>query len=158
LKVYEDRVRYRARRELAERDTAEVARELAAWISRLDPADEQYEHNLLEALWSQQRRDRVDPALLERLLRANDYRARAAATRVLRYSLHRVSDPIALLRRQVNDEHPLVRLEGVVALSFVSDARAAEAALDALRHPMDYYLDYGLKETIAGLERYWSPI
>jgi glucose/arabinose dehydrogenase/azurin len=157
LKVYEDRTRYRVRRELRERDDTEVARELVRWIERLDQSDPEHERHLLEALWAQQARDMVDPHLLERLLRAGDPRARAAATRVLRYSLHRVGDPLALLRPQVNDPHPLVRLEGVVALSFVRDPGAAELALEALHHPLDYYLDYGLKETLAGLEEVWKP-
>ncbi|HEX6068974.1 MAG TPA: PVC-type heme-binding CxxCH protein, partial [Longimicrobiaceae bacterium] len=157
LKAYEDRTRYRARRELRERGRDEVLREVASWIGRLDSNDAGYEHHLLEALWVQQSHDRVDPALLGRLLRASDHRARAAATRVLRYSLHRVGDPLELLQPRVHDDHPLVRLEAVVALSFIPDARAAEIALEVLRHPMDYYLDYGLSETIGGLEATWKP-
>lgn len=156
LREYEDRTRYRARRELRERDREEVSAELARWLDRLDPADPEHEHYLLEALWVQQARDMVDAELLQRLLRASDYRARAAATRTLRYSLHRVDDALALLQQQVNDPHPLVRLEGVVALSFVHEARAAEIALEALRHPTDYYLDYGLRQTLRGLERKWK--
>ena len=158
LKVYEDRTRYRVRRELRQRDHDEVQRELARWVSSLASDDPQHEHHLLEALWVQQSLDRVDPELLKRLLRAQDHRARAAATRVLRYSQHRVDDVLGLLQTQVNDEHPLVRLEGVVALSFVPDARAAEVALEALRHPVDYYLDYGLGETLTGLEQQWKPV
>src|SRR5262249_57616026 len=30
-------------------------------------------------------------------------------------------------------------------------------ALQALSHPRDYYLDYGLKETMTTLEPYWKP-
>ncbi len=157
LNEYEDRTRYRARRELRERPWAEVQVALDRWIVRLDTQHAEYEHHLLEALWVQQARDAVDDELLQRLLRADDHRARAAATRTLRYSQHRVNDPLALLRQQVNDPHPLVRLEGVVALSFVRDARAAEVALEALRHPTDYYLDYGLRETLRGLEDQWKP-
>src|SRR5262249_33258439 len=67
------------------------------------------------------------------------------------------ADPIGLLEPRVNDENPRVRLEAVVALSFFTEARAAEVALEALRHPTDYYLDYGIKETLTTLEPYWKP-
>ena len=59
----------------------QAEREVDAWMARLDASEPGYEHNLLEALWVQQSRNRVDPALLQRLLRANDHRVRAAATR-----------------------------------------------------------------------------
>src|SRR5690606_6848778 len=34
---------------------------------------------------------------------------------------------------------------------------AAELALEALKHPVDYYLDYALGETISTLEEQWKP-
>jgi glucose/arabinose dehydrogenase/azurin len=158
LREYEDRTRYRVRRELRERDRALIRQELARWIDRLDPADPAHEHLLLEALWVYQSRDLFEPQLLERLLRAEDHRARAAATRALRYWLDRVEDPLEILRRQVVDAHPLVRLEAVVALSYLPSAEAAAIALLARRHPSDYYLDYGLGQTIVALEKHWMPV
>ena len=157
LTLEEDRERYRVRRELRERDDAEVAAALERWIAALDPANPRHEHHLLEALWVRQGRDRVDSALLDRLLAAQEPLARAAAVRTLRYSQHRVDDVPGRLRRAVADAHPLVRLEAVVALSFIPDAEAAAIALEALRHPMDYYLNYGLGETLATLEPQWKP-
>ena len=50
--------------------------------------------------------------------------ARAAATRVLCYWRDRVEEPLELLRKQVNDEHPRVRLEAVRALSFFNSQEA----------------------------------
>jgi putative heme-binding domain-containing protein len=38
----------------------------------------------------------------------------------------------------------------------LKDSRAAEIALQSLEHPSDYYLDYGLKETMTTLEPYWK--
>jgi glucose/arabinose dehydrogenase/azurin len=158
LWAYEDRARYRVRRELRERDRDEVRRELDRWVADLDAADPAHEHLLLEALWVYQSRGLFEPNLLERLLRADDHRARAAATRALRYWLDQVDDPLPLLRRQVRDEHPRVRLEAVVALSYLPGADAAESALLALQQPTDYYLDFGLGETITALERHWKPV
>ena len=60
----------------------------------------------------------VDVELLKRLLTSKDFRARAAATRVLCYWRDRVPDALGLLRTQAADESPRVRLEAVRAASF----------------------------------------
>ena len=158
LKTYEDQVRYRVRRELRLHDAAEVQEALGAWIDGLDPDAEDYEHYLLEALWVHQTHNLINTGLLEQLLDAEDHRARAAATRVLRHWRRDIADPLALLARQVRDPHPLVRLEAVVALSYMDLAEAAFHALEALDSEMDYYLDYGLNETIRALKPKWEPV
>jgi glucose/arabinose dehydrogenase len=157
LATPEDRTRYRVRRELRVRDREEVRAALTRWTAGLDPAAPDYEHLLLETLWVQQGREIVDPALLERLLDARDPRARAAATRVLRYTMDPANAPLERLRARVADPHPRVRLEAVVALSHVPSAEAAEVALEALRQPVDGYLDFGLSATVTALESYWRP-
>jgi glucose/arabinose dehydrogenase len=155
LKTYEDRTRYVVRRELRGRDTKDVLPAVDKWIAALDTKDAEYPRHLLEALWVQQQHDAVDRELLRKLLRSDDYHVRAAATRVLCYSHHRVDDPLALLQAQINDDHPRVRLEAVRALSFF-DGNAAEKALEiaveALVHDQDDYLEYATKETMATLE------
>jgi putative heme-binding domain-containing protein len=156
LKTYEDRTRYRVRRELRDRNKDEVASALKKWVAGLDASDKDHEHHLLEALWVYQSVNVPEAGLLKHLLRAKDYHARAAATRALRHWREAVPDALDLLQAQVNDEHPRVRLEAVVALSYFKDARAAELALLALNRPRDYYLDYGLKETMTTLEPYWK--
>lgn len=155
LKTYEDRTRYTVRRELRDRDTKEVLAAVDRWIAGLDEKDEAYWHGLLEALWVQQSHDSVDRELLRKLLRCPEPRARAAATRVLCYSHHRVDDPLTLLQTQINDEHPRVRLEATRALSFfdgLAAEKAIEIAVEGLLHPQDEYLDYAMKETMATLE------
>jgi glucose/arabinose dehydrogenase len=156
LKVYEDRTRYRARRELRERPAAEVLAALSKWTEALSPSEPDYWHHMLEALWLHQSLDDVDPALLKKLLTCPEPRARAAATRVLCYWRDRVEDPLGLLRTQVNDKHPRVRLEAVRALSFFDgkDASAAqEVAMESLLQPQDYYLEYTLNETNKTLDK-----
>jgi putative heme-binding domain-containing protein len=159
LKTYEDRTRYRVRRELRDRDKKEVAAAVQEWVAgmmRDKLKDPEREHHLLEALWVYQTVNVVEPNLLRQLLRASDYHARAAATRALRHWRESVPDALDLLEAQIKDEHPRVRLEAVIALSFFKEARAAELALLALNQPRDYYLDYGLKETLTTLEPYWK--
>lgn len=155
LKTPEDRVRYRARIELSGRDTNEVVASARRWVNALDPADPEFEHHLLEALWVQQGHTVVDRPLLERLLGANDFRARAAAVRVVRHMRREITDAQALLAQAVGDEHPRVRCEAVVGLSFFPNAAAAEAALGALSQPMDPFLDDALHETLVTLDPHW---
>jgi glucose/arabinose dehydrogenase len=156
LKTYEDRTRYRVRRELRDRPTGPVMAELDRWVAALDEKDADYWHHRLEALWLRQQHDVVDEAMLKELLRCPETRARAAATRVLCCWRDRVKSPLELLRTQVNDEHPRVRLEAVRALSFFQgdDATTAqEIATESLVHPQDAYLEYTLNETNKTLDQ-----
>jgi putative heme-binding domain-containing protein len=156
LKEPEDRVRQRVRVELSGRKTEEVIPALRKWLAGLDKNDRDYEHHLLEALWQHQSHDVVDEDLLRRELRCAEPRARAAATRVLRYWRDRVPGALDLLQVQANDEHPRVRLEAVIACSFFDDAKAATIALDALKHPRDEFIDFGVKETMTQLDGQWK--
>ena len=87
------------------------------------------------------------------MLRSPDYRARAAATRVLCYWRDRVEKPLELLRQQVTDEHPRVRLEAVRALSFFNSQAAIDVAVESLHLRQDDYLKYTFNETMNTLER-----
>ena len=153
MKLPEDRTRYRARRELAARDSKEVIAAVNQWTRSFNAGQDDYEHLMLEALWLHQTHNHVAPQLLDQLLNAKDHRARAAAVRVLSYWLDEVKEPLALLKKRVNDDHPRVRLEAVRALSFLSGEDAIEVALDALNHDMDDYLQYTLDETMRALEQ-----
>ena len=154
LKEPENRLRYRARIELGARDTAEVLSALRTWTAGLDPKDARYEHQMMEALWVHQWHNRVDEALLRRMLRSEDPWARAAATRVLCYWRDRVANPLALLRVQADDPHPAVRLEAVRASSFFQTAEAAEVALESLNHPQDRFLEYTLDQAMNTLDAF----
>ena len=81
LKAPEDWTRHFAKRALKDNHAA-IPPALKAWIARLDRADPDYEHHLLEALWTYQAFDVVEPGLLNTLLHARDHHARAAAVRV----------------------------------------------------------------------------
>ena len=156
LESPEDRVRYRARIELSARDSEEVVAAAALWLAGLDAAAPDHEHHLLEALWLHQQHNRMDRDLLVRLLNAGEPRARAAATRVLRYGRHHLPDALDLLAAQVHDDHPRVRLEAVVAASFFDSAAAQSVALEALKYPTDKFLDHALNETTRALEPHWK--
>lgn len=149
----EDRVRYRARIELGGRETKQVMAALQKWMGKLVASDPQFEHQMMEALWLHQSHNVVNEDLLARMLRSPDFRARAAATRVLCYWRDRVARPLDLVRTQINDVHPRVRLEAIRALSFFHDQAALAAAIELLAHPDDEYLRFVFNETLNTLER-----
>ncbi len=159
LKEPEDDARTRAKIELGKYDSAKVIAAVNKWAAKLDKKDQAYEHHLTEALWVHQWHNVVDEAFLKKMLRSPDYHARAAATRVLCYWRDRVKDPLGLLKVQVGDESPRVRLEAVRACSFFKTSKAAEVALEVLEKETDpkkpdYYIKYCLDETMKALDKY----
>jgi glucose/arabinose dehydrogenase len=152
LKAPEEYTRDQAKRELRLHDTREVTAAVERWVPGLDRADKDHPHQLLEALWVCQYHDAVNGGLLTRLLGSPEPRARAAATRVLCAWRDRVPDVMGLLRDGVNDGYPRVRLEAVRALSFFGTREARDVVAEARKHPMDDYLEYALKETLATLD------
>ena len=153
LKEPEDRTRQRVKIELSARPAGEVIAALTRWTAGLNAAEAECEHHRLEALWVHQLMNVPNEPLLRELLRSGDYRARAAATRVLCYWRDRVKDPLGLLATLVVDKHPRVRLEAVRACSFFDSRKAAEIALESVNLPQDYYLKYTLDETLKTLEK-----
>ncbi len=150
---YENTTRHFARRELQQRRPDEVVPALEEWVAALEPADPRHERLLLEALWIYQGLEVVEPDLLYKLLQTEDYRARAAATRVLRYWQDKIDDSIDWLAKLVEDEHIRVRMEAVLACGFSSSGRAPEVALQAARFPMDTGMQKALDDTMGFFER-----
>jgi putative heme-binding domain-containing protein len=157
LKDPEQWTRDKVRRTLAERDHKEVAAALAKWVANISTEDPAAEHHLLEALWSYQTIDVVEPDLLRRLLRAKDPRARGAATTVLGYWQDHLPDTLALLAAQVRDENIQVRLSAVLAAQRIPSAGAFAVALNALDQRTDDMLTFELRKTALVLQRYWYP-
>ncbi|PHI19357.1 dehydrogenase [Lewinellaceae bacterium SD302] len=137
LKLPEYRSRYRTRRELRGRDADLVAAALSQWIKNLSPRDQNYEQHLTEALWVSWGINRIDERLLDQLLDARDFRARAAATRVIRYTHHRLENAKALFLRAALDEHPRVRTEAMIAASWLDEATGDEILTAVFEQAMD---------------------
>ena len=166
LESSEDRTRYRVRRELRERPKADVLAATRAWLDDLDAREQsagpdanrsEIEHSRLEALWLHQNLNVVEPVLLGRMLDSPEPRARAAATRVARFWRRELDEPLRVLADRLEDSFPRTRLEALLGLSYLESEPAALAALGALDHPTDYYLDYVLGETVDTLEDFWLP-
>ena len=139
LKLPETRSRYRSRRELREHPSDQVVSALGTWTATLDSADPRYEHHLLEALWTTWGLNAVDQDLLRHLLKAKDFRVRCAAVRVLRYTTHLFPDHRKLLMAAANDPEGRVRLEAVIAASWMNNGAAKKIVAAAKAHPLDHW-------------------
>ena len=151
LTLPEYRTRYRTRRELRGRDASEVGEHIQPWVASLDKTDPRYEHHLLEALWVSWGLNQVDQSLLRQLLQAEDYRARAAAVRVLRYTGHQVEDQADLLMQAARDEHGRVRLEAIAAASWLDKEVAIPIVEEAGKKPVDRWITPAYETALAHL-------
>lgn len=145
LKLPEYRSRYRSRRELRAHPADQVLAGIKTWISKLDPKDPGHEHHLLEALWTTWGLNSVDDALLRQLLHAKDFHVRAAAVRVLRYNTHRLTDHPELLATAASDPHGRVRLEAIVAGSWLDNAVGKKTVALAASQPLDPWITAAAK-------------
>lgn len=161
LKEPELRTRYRTRRELRDHPASEVLPAVKAWVAALDKNDANYEHNVLEALWTTWGLNEADETLLRQMLEAKDFHARAAAVRVLRYNTHRIADHAALLEKAAADEQGRVRLEAIVAASWLPNTAAAKKIVAiASAKPLDVWSQGAAKtaaDRLAGIAEVEKP-
>ncbi|EDY84266.1 putative membrane-bound dehydrogenase domain protein [Verrucomicrobiia bacterium DG1235] len=151
LKLPEARARYRTRRELRGRSASEILPALETWIQRLDASSSRYEHHLLEALWTTAGINELDTRLLRKLLEAQAPQARAAAVRLLRNHHYNFPDHTALLLDAANDPHPRVRLEAIVAASWLDNPDGRSIAEAAGKHPLDDWMTKAYQQALSNL-------
>jgi mono/diheme cytochrome c family protein/glucose/arabinose dehydrogenase/lysophospholipase L1-like esterase len=160
LKLPEYRARYRSRRVLRNRNTEEVLAATKAWVEKLDAEDPHYERYLREALFVMWGADRVEEDILDAAMAADDYRLRAAAARVVRYLGHRMGDQAERLATLAADPNSRVRMEALVAATWLERGRAEEIIEVVAAQPTDELTDQILKHAraqVAG-ERYEEPV
>jgi plastocyanin len=148
LKRPEYRYRYWAKRELREKDAAEVKQALDTFVAQLDKNDARYRHHQVEAFWAYRNVGASNPDLLEELLTCDEHHARAAATRQLRYASGELPNAMALLNKSANDTNGLVRMEAIIAASYIGTRESVEAAVDVLKHPSEVYLKYAIQTAL----------
>lgn len=140
LKLPEYRTRYRTRRELRGRPASEVLPAVKAWVAKLDRNDPNYEHHLCEALWATWAQQAPDAALIKQLMSAQRHEPRAAAVNVVRHARHRIPNAAALLEQAALDAHPRVRLEAIVAASWLDNTEGAGVVFESLKQPLDTWM------------------
>jgi mono/diheme cytochrome c family protein/glucose/arabinose dehydrogenase len=137
LKLPENRSRYRTRRALRDFPIAKVMPALKSWVAKLDKNDPRYEHHVLEALYVTWGLNKVDVDLLKQVLASKDFRARAAGVRVIRYNYHMIPDHPAMLEKAATDLEGRVRLEAIVAASWLDNAVGKKVVALASAQPLD---------------------
>jgi len=150
-------VRRNAQRRLFDLPTAKVVESVDTWLAALDRTAPDYERLVLFAVGVLEAHEVVRPKLLSQLLEADDPRVRAYGVRVVGNWASRLDRPLDLLRQSIRDAHPRVRLETVVACSYVDSPHAIEVAAQAVDMPMDRFLDYALKQAVVALKPKWLP-
>ncbi|HZK81246.1 MAG TPA: HEAT repeat domain-containing protein, partial [Humisphaera sp.] len=157
LRSSEDFTRMRAKSAMRERGPTAVVPALAAWVSAIKPRSASADHDRLEALWTYESLDVVEPQLLDRVLNAKDYHARAAAVRVLSHWAPQIPNALDLLTTAVADEHPRVRLEAIRALAVIPSPQSIVIVERVLEKEMDGNLEWALTRTARDLESVWMP-
>ncbi len=130
---------------------------IGKWVAGLNPDDPQLEHKLFEAIGVYESHEVVNRPLLDRLLKAKNYQARAYATRVAGRWHDRLKNPLSRLRQSAADEHPRVRLEAIVAVSDVRQAEAMAVATQAADGPTDRFINFAFTQTVHALASHWKP-
>ena len=140
LKLPEYRTRYRTRRELRGRPAAQVIPVVKAWAAKLDRNDPNYEHHLCEAMWVTWAQNKPDVALIQQVLSAQKHQARAAAASVVRFAHDKIPNAAELLAQAARDPHPRVRLEAIVAASWLDNIEGVGVVFEAMKQPLDQWM------------------
>src|SRR5207247_671143 len=69
----------------------------------------------------------------------------------------RLTNALSLLRPLASDPHPRVRLQAIVASTYVASSDAIEIAAIASEHLTDRFLEYALNQAVFALKPYWLP-
>lgn len=141
-------VRGQAKRLLFDRERGEVIAAAGRFV-----AGEVDDRVLLDACGVFEAHGAVRPDLVKRLVGSEDARVRAYGARVAgKWGM------LDVLRGTVRDVNARVRLESVVAASYVEDARAVEVVVAALDAERDGFLDYALRASARALQGRWAGV
>ena len=151
------RTRQLAKLRLMDLPKAEAIAATQKWIDALKPDDPEIEHKLFEAIGVFESHEVVNRPLLDRLLKAKNYQARAYATRVAGRWHDRLKKPLSRLKQSALDKHPRVRLEALVSVSDVRQAEAMAVAAQAADGPTDRFINFAFSQTVHALASHWKP-
>jgi mono/diheme cytochrome c family protein/glucose/arabinose dehydrogenase len=140
LKLPEYRSRYRTKREIREHDKNIVFAKLQTWLANLDKKDPNYDHHQLEGLWVSWGINKIDVKLLEKLLKSKDERVRAAAVNVARFNGKYLPNQQKIFETASKDKSGRVKMEALVASSWLSKAAAEPILKNIESKPMDEWL------------------
>jgi mono/diheme cytochrome c family protein len=93
----------------------------------------------------------VDQDLMKKLFASDDHRVRAAVARILRYTGHQVPDQVEMLKKAAADPHGRVRLEAIVAASWLDKEDGLAILAVANEHPKDDWMQKPFETSLAHL-------
>jgi mono/diheme cytochrome c family protein len=107
-------------------------------------------------MWATWAQNNPDLELIKQVLAAKTPEARAAAASVVRFAYDKIPNATELLTLAARDPHPRVRLEAIVAGSWLDNVEGVGVVLEALKQPLDTWmgpvtkqiLDHTLKEEV----------
>ncbi len=158
FKQNEARLHYRVRTQLRQLDEATVIPVLDKWVAALDKNDPLFDRNRLNGLWVYQQFAHPNAPLLEQLLHSKDEHVRTAATRVLFYWRDYINKAEQQLISLSSDPSPKVRLQAAISLSYFETENSVLALLSATELPVDYYMNYALRESFRHLQPVWTQM
>ena len=148
--------RYQAKRLLFDAPAAEVLSAAIAFVAKIPLGAPENEHLLLEVTGVFEAHESPNAELLKRLLNAKDARVRAYGARAAGIWANRLPESLSLLRERVQDDNARVRLEAVVAASYVPKAEAVEVVAAAVDRSRDPFLDYAMRQSARALQPRWA--
>lgn len=158
--------RQMAHRVLAARPANEVADAIRRRLDALRRSQPPTDLLIFELLGVLTDHGIIETNLLRRLAEAPTLEARAYAARVTGQWASRLTQDgappdiksiLELLTALVADPQPRVRLEAIVACSYVRDERAVEVAAIATDLPMSSPVEYAFTQCVHALKPWWRP-
>jgi mono/diheme cytochrome c family protein len=119
------------------------------WIASLDSGDPNYSLHQLEALWVMWGINEIDSAYLSQVLESQDPRVRAGAVRVVRYAS--LENQTELLQKAAGDPNSRVRLEAIVAASWLAPDEGLQVLEVAAQQPLDDWMRPSYESALAVL-------
>jgi len=112
---------------------------------------------LFEAAGIYAAQEAIRPALVHEMLASPEPRLRAFGVHMLGLWADRIPEALSLLRQTARDDSPRVRMETIVAATYIPSAEAMEVATLALEKPRDKFIDYALVLAVRALKSKWYP-
>jgi putative membrane-bound dehydrogenase-like protein len=147
--------RYQAKRLLFDAPSADVLKAADEFVAGLTPTAPDYERLLVEVIGVFEAHETARPELLGKLLTVKDPRVRAYGARIVGGWAERLPDAMKLLHKCARDEHPRVRLEAVVAASYLPQPEAVEIITQAVDSQRDSFLDYAIRLSARASQPRW---
>ena len=157
LRSPERLTRTNAGKHLFDLPAGEVMPVVKQWLAGLDRADPAFAHLLFQAGGIFAAHEEVSRELVEEMIGSEEHRVRAIGARLVGRWWDRLEQPLMLLEKTVADEHPRVRMETVIAASYVPGAESIRVVAKSLDHAEDRYIDYAFGLAVRALRPHWLP-